>query len=158
MVLAKGTDRGFTLAELMVVVLIIGILTSIAIPVFFSVKSRAAQNTCRANMTAMERAYEQYKVADEIVQVPENQGPLEKFMTAMRDAYDSITGIFRVEPAYARRTRRTAQSYSEAVAILVPEYVKTPPVCKDGGTYTASNTAGVLSISCSKHGRRTSTY
>ncbi|MCL6471950.1 MAG: prepilin-type N-terminal cleavage/methylation domain-containing protein [Firmicutes bacterium] len=54
-------DKGFTLIELMVVILIIGILVAIAIPVFNTSRDSAYQRTCQANLRTIEGAASTYR-------------------------------------------------------------------------------------------------
>ena len=58
--LFKKNKKGFTLVELMAVVLIIGLLTAIAIPMFMNAGTRAAQRTHDANLRIIDGAINTY--------------------------------------------------------------------------------------------------
>ena len=56
----KKVRRGFTLVEIMIVVLIIGILLAIAIPNFVRARNTSRGKACQANLKQIDSATEQY--------------------------------------------------------------------------------------------------
>ncbi|MDY6795240.1 MAG: type II secretion system protein [Actinomycetota bacterium] len=49
-------EKGFTLIELMIVILIVGILVGIAVPVFVSARENSEGKVCKSNLRAIKTA------------------------------------------------------------------------------------------------------
>lgn len=60
------SQRGFTLVEIMVVILILGILVTLALPSWMNARARAQARTCSANLRQIQRAKEQYALVNRL--------------------------------------------------------------------------------------------
>jgi prepilin-type N-terminal cleavage/methylation domain-containing protein len=64
----KSLRRAFTLVEIMIVVLIIGILVAIAVPNFIRARESARARACVANLRQIDSAKEQYAMDQKLAQ------------------------------------------------------------------------------------------
>ncbi|RHV85620.1 prepilin-type N-terminal cleavage/methylation domain-containing protein [Clostridium sp. OF09-36] len=120
----RGNKKGFTLAELLVVVAIVGILVAISIPVFTSQLAKARKATNQANMRAAKAA------------------AVAQYLTDNEDGKEAVYYDYDLEKGIA--TKGTADSSLTATAIedatsdkrytAIQVSVKAAEISTDGNT------------------------
>jgi prepilin-type N-terminal cleavage/methylation domain-containing protein len=85
-------EKGFTLIELMIVVVIIGILAAIAIPNFIAMQNRAKEGSTKANMHTLQLAAEDYGVQNDGVYAAAASSVAGSLPSNYKNPFDGTTG------------------------------------------------------------------
>jgi len=131
--------NGFTLVELMIVVVIMGILVAVAIPVYNAVTKNAKTKTCHSNCEVLEKAASQYYV---------------------NSNSEDVAGIANDSAAFSGGSALKVSSQAEAETKFSSEYMSNldnPLAIFDGGcVYDIYYGDGGKSVAvyCESHGNR----
>ena len=115
----KKARHGFTLVEIMIVVLIIGILLAIAVPNFIKARESSRTKSCIANLKQIDSAKEQYAMDNRL----NNGGSV-----AMTDLVNGAAGYIKSTPSCP-----SGGTYSVNT-------IGTNPDCSIGGTGATAHT------------------
>ena len=129
-------DRsGFTLVEIIIVVLIIGILLAIAVPNFINARETSRAKSCVGNLKQIDSAKQQAIMDNKL--------------------NEASTATFSINGTTAT-TSGQAGVYQLVTITPIPGYIRRPPVCPSGGNYNPGTV--LVSASCDITGAAGSGY
>ncbi len=121
-----NNEKGFTLVELMVVVVIIGILIAIAVPVYNNVTQKANRSSVEANLRTIDGAIMQYGAVNDGAVPPDttagNGGVLMtasgSYLQAWPSGPDGVT--YQIDGGRGQSNKNTAGAWYTGTARKLP--------------------------------------
>lgn len=91
----KKNEEGFTIAELLIVIVVLGILAAIAIPSFTGLQKRARRAELESNGRAIVLALEMYRIEkgkypDTVDQIDDLTGSLQNYLTNVEQILQTV--------------------------------------------------------------------
>jgi len=120
-----NSESGFTLVELLVVMLILGLLAAIAIPAFFNQREKAKDSDAKASVKTMQTAMETYST--------DNNG---SYVGA------TLAGLVAIEPAISDAPQGTAGATPPTVTNLAAKTFTVTVTSTTGNTFTINRLIG----------------
>ena len=118
----RKPQDGFTLIELMIVVVIIGILAAIAIPNFVAMQDRAKEGSTKMNMHIFQLAAEDWSVINNGAYTTVADSVLSRLPSGgvnFKNPFDGTTALAGGQTAYAGKTI-TAGATAMATGVTTP--------------------------------------
>lgn len=104
-----NNQKGFTLVELMVVVVIIGVLIAIAVPIYRSATASAQQRACQANQRMIDGAISQWQANGNEGLFPANLAALSAYFQTTPVCPNA--GTYTLPDAVGERTTCTVAAH-----------------------------------------------
>jgi prepilin-type N-terminal cleavage/methylation domain-containing protein len=116
--------RGFSLVELMIVVVVIGLLAAIAIPNFLASESRAREAGVKSNMHTFQLAAEDFRVRNDSTYAGDAADVAPYLPGVFRNPFDKTTGANlawedRASTSADPTARRGITSYADSATGLI---------------------------------------
>ena len=119
----KRISRGFTLIELMIVVVIIGILAAIAIPNFVAMQARSKEGSTKSNMHTFQVMAEDYGVQNDGKYATNASDVAALLPPNFHNPFDNSTGAGnswedRTNPSAAPAAKSGLTSYADSTGTI----------------------------------------
>ncbi|NMP37040.1 MAG: prepilin-type N-terminal cleavage/methylation domain-containing protein [Clostridiales bacterium] len=136
--------NGFTLVELMMVVLVMAILVAVAIPIYGAVTANAQKKTCAANVKILSDTLASYKMGIMTTKLPEKVPNIKIVPNVNKNGVDWALTTLDYNNIDNTGTVLTVTSFFN--------YFTESPYCPAGGTLTVTPDAeNSFEITCSEH-------
>ena|SRR5690554_4160026 len=124
-------ENGFTLVELLIVMVIIGLLVAVAVPRFINMRTEAQRSACEATQASMQTAVEQYL-----------------YYWALDDGTGGMTDPGSIaDDAWGPVLSSSFTTNGTTIESLL----RSEPTCSAGGTLEVDASGGTYEVTCSVH-------